>query len=55
VNRLDPDRPRRDDADEDLVDDAGRNATQQGLDEELAEEGDAPLDEPWVTRENDAA
>jgi hypothetical protein len=29
---------------EDQIDESGRNATQQHIDEELAEEGDAPVD-----------
>lgn len=55
MNRLDPDRPRRDQNDEELVDESGRNPTQRELDEEPATEGDAPVDGPWVTREGEPA
>ena len=55
MNRLDPDRPRRDENDEALLDESGRNATQRELDEELGSEGDAPLDEPWVTPRDEPA
>jgi hypothetical protein len=41
----------RDESGEELVDESGRNPTQRRMDEEGESESDAPVDEPWVTRE----
>ena len=52
MSRPDADRTRRDERDEELVDESGRNATQRQLDEELERDGDGPVDESRVTRED---
>jgi hypothetical protein len=39
------------DEDGESIDDTGRNPTQRRMDAEGESESEAPVDEPWVTRE----